>query len=195
MYINVHSSIHNSKEAEMTQVSKNGQIKCVRVCSVVSNSLRPHGRSLPAPVSMGFPRQEYWSELLFLSPGNFNPGVEPTPPALASTFSTTEPPGSQQNVYIRTEWSTDRCYETDERWKHCYVKETSYQGAHITRYHLYGMSVTEKLTEKLSTLMVANALEESEKNREWLLMGSRPLLMVLRSSEQITGAAAQPCKH
>ena len=56
MYINVHSSIHNSKEAEMAQVSKNGQIKCVRACSVVSNSLRPHGRSLPAPVSMGFPR-------------------------------------------------------------------------------------------------------------------------------------------
>ena len=30
-----------------------------------------------APLSMGFPREEYWSGLLLPSPGNlFNPGVE-----------------------------------------------------------------------------------------------------------------------
>jgi len=37
--------------------------------SVVSDSLRPHGHQ--APLSMGFSRQEYWSELPFPSPGNF----------------------------------------------------------------------------------------------------------------------------
>ena len=32
---------------------------------------------------MGFPRQEYWSELSFPSPGDLpNPGVEPMTPAL-----------------------------------------------------------------------------------------------------------------
>ena len=36
-----------------------------------------------APLSMGFSRQEYWSGLLFPSPGNLsNPGIEPWPPAL-----------------------------------------------------------------------------------------------------------------
>ena len=31
-----------------------------------------------APLSMGFPRQEYWSGLLFLSPGDLpDPGIEP----------------------------------------------------------------------------------------------------------------------
>ena len=36
-----------------------------------------------APLSMGFPRQEYWSVLLFPSPGDFpNPGIKPTSPAL-----------------------------------------------------------------------------------------------------------------
>ena len=36
-----------------------------------------------APLSMGFSRQEYWSGLLFPSPGNFlDPGIEPGSPAL-----------------------------------------------------------------------------------------------------------------
>ena len=39
---------------------------------------------------MGFPRQEYWSGLPFLSP---HPGIEPASPALAGGFFTTEPPG------------------------------------------------------------------------------------------------------
>ena len=31
-----------------------------------------------APLSMGFPRQEYWSGLLFTSPGDLpDPGIEP----------------------------------------------------------------------------------------------------------------------
>ena len=36
-----------------------------------------------APLSMGFPRQEYWSGLPFLSPGDIpNPGIEPMSPIL-----------------------------------------------------------------------------------------------------------------
>ena len=36
-----------------------------------------------APLSMGFPRQEYWSQLPFPSPGNIpDPGIEPTSPEL-----------------------------------------------------------------------------------------------------------------
>ena len=43
---------------------------------------------------MGFPRQERWSSLPFHSPrDNPDPGIEPTPPALAGGFFTTEPPG------------------------------------------------------------------------------------------------------
>ena len=47
-----------------------------------------------APLSVGFPRQEYCSGLSFSSPGHFpDPGIEPTSPALASGFFTNEPPG------------------------------------------------------------------------------------------------------
>ena len=43
-----------------------------------------------APLSMRFSRQEYWSELLFPSPGGLpDPGIEPTSPALqADSFPT-----------------------------------------------------------------------------------------------------------
>ena len=45
------------------------------------------------PLSMGFPRQQYWSGLPFLSPGDLpDPGIEPVPPASAGGFFTTEPP-------------------------------------------------------------------------------------------------------
>ena len=46
------------------------------------------------PLSMGFPRQEYWSGLPFPSPGDLpNPGTELASPALAGRFFTNEPPG------------------------------------------------------------------------------------------------------
>ena len=47
-----------------------------------------------APLSMGFPKQEYQSGLPFPSPGDLpDSGTEPGSPALAGGFSTTEPPG------------------------------------------------------------------------------------------------------
>ena len=47
-----------------------------------------------APLSMGFPRQEYWSGLPLPSPGDLpDPGIEPKSPALAGGFFTSEPPG------------------------------------------------------------------------------------------------------
>ena len=54
--------------------------------------------ALQAPLSMWFPRQEYWSGLPFPSPGNMsNQGIELASPALAGGFFffffTTEPPG------------------------------------------------------------------------------------------------------
>lgn len=58
------------------------------LCSVMSNSLQPHGLySPPGSPSMEFSRQTYWSGLPFHSPGNLpSPGVKPTSlasPALA----------------------------------------------------------------------------------------------------------------
>ena len=48
-----------------------------------------------APLSIRFPRQEYWNELPFTPPGDPpNTGIEPMSPELADRFLTTEPQGS-----------------------------------------------------------------------------------------------------
>ena len=70
----------------------------MRACSVAKLYLTlcdPIYCSSPAPLlSMEFPRQEYWSDLLFPSPGDLpTPGIEPMSPTLAGGFFTTEPPG------------------------------------------------------------------------------------------------------
>ena len=50
-----------------------------------------------APLSVGFPRQEYWGRLLFPSPRDIpHPGIKPGSPvslAVADGFFTIEPPG------------------------------------------------------------------------------------------------------
>ena len=65
--------------------------------SVVSGSATPWSVALQAPLAKGFPKQEYWSGLPFLPPGDFpDPGIEPmspTFPAMAGRFFTTKPPG------------------------------------------------------------------------------------------------------
>ena len=56
------------------------------------------------PLSMEFPRQEYWIGLSFPTPGDLpDPGTEPTPlvpPALAVRFFTTAPPGKPALVHV-----------------------------------------------------------------------------------------------
>ena len=55
-----------------------------------------------APLSMGFSRKEYWSELPCLPPGDLlDPGIELASlmsPALADMFSTTSPPGKPMYI-------------------------------------------------------------------------------------------------
>ena len=67
-----------------------------RSVAQVCLTLEPAARR--APLSMGCPRQEYWRELSFPSPGDPpNPGLKPTSlvsPALAGGLFTTEPPRS-----------------------------------------------------------------------------------------------------
>ena len=61
----------------------------------------PQTIACQASLSMGFPKQEYWCGLPCPPPGDVpDTGIEPTSPALASRFFTTEPPGkSLRRVY------------------------------------------------------------------------------------------------
>ena len=60
---------------------------CLTLCD-------PRDGSHQSPLSTGFPRQEYWSGLPFLSPEDLpGAGMKPSAAALAGGFFTTEPPG------------------------------------------------------------------------------------------------------
>ena len=92
---------------------------CQHFCSFMEVCLRGHAQALPwgpthgqpallssvwlsvtpqtvacASLSMGFPRQAYWSGLPFPPPGDLpDPGIQPASPALAGGFLTAEPAG------------------------------------------------------------------------------------------------------
>ena len=69
---------------------------------VVSDSLQPHGLQ-PArlPFPWGFSRQEYWSGLPCLPPGDLpTSGIEPRSPTLHADSLPSEPPGKPKNTGV-----------------------------------------------------------------------------------------------
>ena len=60
-----------------------------------------------ALLSMGFPRQQYWSGLPFPSPGDLpNPGIEPRSPALEADALPSEPTHEKGDYVGRGEMSS-----------------------------------------------------------------------------------------
>ena len=72
------------------------------LCSVVSDSLRPHGLQptrLLCPWRLS--KQEYWSGLQCLPPENLpNPGIELRSPVLQADFLLSAPPGTSKNTGV-----------------------------------------------------------------------------------------------
>ena len=93
------------KSSQLQNFSNNaslGSVLFVFNHSAMSTQLFATTRTVThqAPLSMGFPRQEYSSGLPFPFAGDLpNPGIELTSPALAGRFFTTEPQGSTQVLY------------------------------------------------------------------------------------------------
>ena len=73
-----------------------------------------------APLSMGFPRQEYWSGLPFPPPGDLSDsGIKPespAAPALAGRFFTTESPGKS----VKLEYPR-KTQESPEKLFFCFI--------------------------------------------------------------------------
>ena len=80
------------------QVSLHKGKRCMLSC--VQPFETPWTETHKAPVSMGFPREEYWSRLLFPPTGALSdPGIEPGSlafPALAGGFFTPAPPANHR---------------------------------------------------------------------------------------------------
>ena len=110
---------------------------CVQLlfsCSVVSDSfVAPWTAARQAPLSMGFPRQQYRSGLPFPSPGDLpNPGIELTSPVLAGGFFTTEPPGKPQ-FHRLYEWDYRACSRATDSMEWDYREPQTTQGLEAPR--------------------------------------------------------------
>ena len=80
-----------------------GFLCCCCLVQVISNSFVTSWTiTCQAPLFMPFSRKEYWNGLPFPSPGDLPyAGVEAAPPALASRFFTTEPPGTPLGFFLK----------------------------------------------------------------------------------------------
>ena len=86
---NVDHEVHSTS----SKIKYNLKVK-VKSLSRVQLFVTPWTVARQVPPSMGFSRQEYWSELPFPSPGDLpDPGIEPRSPALQADALTSEPPG------------------------------------------------------------------------------------------------------
>ena len=70
-------------------------LSSVRLCAT------PWTVAHQVPLSMGFPRQEYWNRLPFPSPGDLtNSEIEPGPPVLQADSLLTEPMGKPKLLNV-----------------------------------------------------------------------------------------------
>ena len=98
----------------MTQAASQSEVG--RNCSLSRVQLFATPRTVAhqAPLSVGFPRQEYWSGWPSSPPGELpDPGTEPTSPvspALAGGFFTTEPPGKLIRSRLQTRQNSGSFY-------------------------------------------------------------------------------------
>ena len=84
-------------------------VKITVVCTVSCAPLfvTPWTVAHQAPLFIEFSRQEYWSGLPFLSPGNLSdPRIEPRSPALQANYLPSQPPGKPKRTIIHDLIST-----------------------------------------------------------------------------------------
>ena len=75
-----------------------------------------------APLSMGFSRQEYWSGLLFPSPGDLpNPGIEPGSPVLQEDSLLAEPREKSQRSARCIGWESNQVNCLEGGYAHYYT--------------------------------------------------------------------------
>ena len=73
--------------------------------SFMSDSATPRTIVCQAPLSLGFPLQEYWSGKPFLSPGDLsNPGIYPMSPALQADSLPLSHQGSPLYLAVRSNY-------------------------------------------------------------------------------------------
>ena len=105
-------------------------------------------------LSMGFSRQEYWSGLLFPSPGDLpNPGIEPGSPALQTDALPSEPPANEMR------WNQKRRQQASQL-------SLPYVCSTVWIAQRYSRNYTEKRSGRKETEVVRRIKGGNEKERD-----------------------------
>ena len=118
-----------------------------------------------APLSMGFPRQEYWCGLPFASPEDLpDLGVESVSPALAGGFFTTEPAGKPSGILLshkkEQNWVSWR--DVDEpRVCHIGWSKSERENNYCILMYIYMES------RKMVLMILFAELPQKHRHREW----------------------------
>ena len=93
---------HSQDRRPLSQPKWAPRRSCAVLCLVTQKCsilVTPWTAARHAPLPMEFSRQEYWSELPCLPPGDLpNPGIKPRSPALQADSLLSEPPGKLKNT-------------------------------------------------------------------------------------------------
>ena len=118
-----------------------------------------------APLSMGFPRQDYWSKLPFPPSGDLpDPGIKLESlisPAMVGRFFTTSATWDPNGRLFshKKEWGIDTSYNADECWTHDATCRETVTKEQILYDYFCEMSRTGKSIEAESGLMVLRGWE------------------------------------
>ena len=99
-----------------------------------------------APLSVGFSRQEYWSELLFSPPGDLpDPGIDS---CIAGGFFTIEPPGKHSQridnwYYLFLKYLAHFLREGSQAWRFLCGKVFNYS-SNLREVGVFGLAVTSQ---------------------------------------------------
>ena len=115
----VRQIFYTSAHFTVEETDSQGHVRShVRACSVAqscSTLLTPWTVAQQALLSIGFCRQEYWSGLPFLFPGDLpNPGIKPkspASPALVGRFFITGPPGKPVKSHTACQSSSRKLWQ------------------------------------------------------------------------------------
>ena len=124
---------------------------------------------------MRFSRREYWSGLLFLSPGDlFDPGIKPTSlvsPALAGRFFTTAPPG--KSITIGNSVLTTEPSGKSQIWAFLHLTEKRRHFHRCSKARLQKAFLTKIMEKNLNTWnKSADKLPCNLKNSDVLVLGN-----------------------
>ena len=142
-----------------------------------------------APLSMGFPRQEYWSGLLFPCPDLPDPGIEPASSALAGRSVTTERPHPSLALHEETnKQGLLLCGLTDTR----HLGEWSLQCREEEPKQEAGTSLLDFLVCARKTVLLSKAPQSSPGHPGSPFRSQRPPELAL-SWVNLVGGHARSC--